>query len=157
MRGLMTSFTQPNITSSMWMALFRSILSRDHWNLWRAICWSANSSIGNIPAAIKKLVPMATHSFPVPSNLISIFLMILIKLSLRTQTYIRRSFLFPKKYRLRNRAAKLFLWRNCFCLFSLANHVTWENRESGDLSAIRVIVVTSEPLKRTAMSETPKN
>ena len=34
--------------------------------------WEANSSTGNTPMAIKKLVPMATHSFPVPSNLISI-------------------------------------------------------------------------------------
>jgi hypothetical protein len=34
---------------------------------------SANSSTSNTPTAIKNSVPMATHSFPVPSSLISIF------------------------------------------------------------------------------------
>ena len=44
-----------------------------------------------------------------------------------------------------------------FVLFFLANHVAWKKRESGDLRAVRVIFVTSEPLKVTTMSETPKN
>ena len=34
--------------------------------------WQANSSTGNTPLAIKNSVPMATHSFPVPTHLISI-------------------------------------------------------------------------------------
>ena len=34
--------------------------------------WQADSSTGNTPMAIKNSVPMATHSFPVPTHLISI-------------------------------------------------------------------------------------
>ena len=34
--------------------------------------WQANSSTGNTPMAIKNSIPMATHSFPVPTHLISI-------------------------------------------------------------------------------------
>ena len=34
--------------------------------------WQADSSTGNTPKAIKNSVPMATHSFPVPTHLISI-------------------------------------------------------------------------------------
>ena len=34
--------------------------------------WQADSSTGNTPMAIKNSVLMATHSFPVPTHLISI-------------------------------------------------------------------------------------
>ena len=33
--------------------------------------WQANSSTGNTPTATKTFVAMATHSFPVPTHLIS--------------------------------------------------------------------------------------
>ena len=35
--------------------------------------WQANSSIEKTPKAIKHFVAMATHSFPVPTHLISLF------------------------------------------------------------------------------------
>ena len=35
--------------------------------------WQAGSSTGNTPMAVKNSVPMATHSFPVPTHLISIY------------------------------------------------------------------------------------
>ena len=34
--------------------------------------WWANSSTGNTLVAIKNSIPMATHSFPVPTHLVSI-------------------------------------------------------------------------------------
>ena len=34
--------------------------------------WQADSSIGNTPMASKNSIPMAAHSFPVPTHLISI-------------------------------------------------------------------------------------
>ena len=55
----MTSYTQPNI--------IYHIISVQNIETWQA-----DSSTGNTPMAIKNSVPMATHSFPVPTHLISI-------------------------------------------------------------------------------------
>ena len=35
--------------------------------------WQADGSTGNTPMAMKNSFPMATHPFPVPTHLISIF------------------------------------------------------------------------------------
>ena len=41
-------------------------------NLQNIETWQANCSSGNTPMTIKNSVPVATHSFPVPTHLISI-------------------------------------------------------------------------------------
>ena len=51
----MASHTQPNIISAQAIET-----------------WQADSSKGNTHMAIKYSVPMATHSFPVPTHLIAI-------------------------------------------------------------------------------------
>ena len=42
------------------------------YRTWHIETWQAESSTGNKPMAIKNSVPMATHSFPVPTHLISV-------------------------------------------------------------------------------------
>ena len=65
----MTSYTQPNIIN---LVPESSILYEPGQFASQYIgTWKANSSTGNTPSAIKKkLVPMATHFFPVPTHFI---------------------------------------------------------------------------------------
>ena len=62
----MTSYTQPDILLSIkWGYLGQFALQNIE-------TWQDDSSTGNTPMAIKNSIPMATHSFPDPTHLISI-------------------------------------------------------------------------------------
>jgi len=71
MRWLMMSYTQPNITSSIFIN--RAISVNLQQKSLRPDGLIQCSCTCNILTAIKIFVPMVSHSFPVPSNLISIF------------------------------------------------------------------------------------
>ena len=66
----MTSYTQPNIVLSNYIN--RDLIFFGQFAVQSIETWQANSSTGNTPMTIKYSVPMVTHSFPVPTHLISI-------------------------------------------------------------------------------------